>query len=97
MKKRKNEQNLGEAIRLMISELGLEEKILTVQAEEAFEDMMGKYIMSYVESFYVRKNILFIHIKSPELKNELSFGKSKILEHINEDIGKQFITDVRFL
>lgn len=81
----------------MISELGLEEKILTVQAEEAFEEMMGKYIMSYVESFYVRNNILFIHIKSPELKNELSFGKSKILEHINEDIGKQFIIDVRFL
>jgi len=97
VKKRKNEQNLGEAIRLMISELGLEEKILTVQAEEAFQDMMGKYIMGYVENFYVRNKILFIHINSPELKNELSFGKSKIIEHINEDIGKQFITDVRFL
>lgn len=81
----------------MISELGLEEKILTVQAEEAFQDMMGKYIMSYVKNFYVRNKILFIHINSPELKNELSFGKSKIIEHINEDIGKQFITDVRFL
>lgn len=97
MKKRKNDQNIGEALRLMISELGIEEKLLTIQAEETFEEMMGQYIMGYVEAFYVRNKVLVIKIKSPELKSELNYGRSKILNHINETLGKEFITEVRFL
>lgn len=98
MKKReKNQQSLGEAIRLLISEYGIEEKILSVQAEELFQEMMGKYIMGYVESFYVKNKELFVKIKSPELKNELQYGRSKILEHINQEIGKEYLIAVNFI
>jgi len=97
MKKRSNQLSLGEAIRLMIADLGMEEKIFTAQAEETFAEMMGDYIMKYVESFYVKQQILYVKIKSPELKNELQYGKSKIITHINEQIGKVFIIDVKFI
>lgn len=96
-KRKNNQQNLGEAIQSLISEWGIEDKLLTVQAEELFEQMMGKYIMGYVESFYVKNGELVIRIKSPELKNELNYGKAKIQAHINEEIGKEFITSVTFL
>lgn len=97
MKKKSNELSLGEAIRQMISDLGMEEKILATQAEELFAEMMGTYIMKYVESFYVKQQVLYIKIKSPELKNELQYGKSKIISHINEQIGKEFVLDVKFI
>lgn len=97
MKRKDNNQNLGEAIKQMIFDLGLEEKILSVQAEEVFEEMMGKYIMGYVAKFYVKNQVLHIHIKSPELRNELMYGRSKIQTHINETIGKEFIKEIRFL
>lgn|SRR5690554_895217 len=97
MKKKSNELSLGEAIRQMISDLGMEEKILAAQAEELFAEMMGAYIMKYVESFYVKQQVLYIKIKSSELKNELQYGKSKIISHINEQIGKEFVLDVKFI
>lgn len=97
MKRKNNQQNLGEAIRSFISELGIEDKLLAAQAEELFEEMMGKYIMNYVELYYVKNRELFVRIKSPELKYELQYGKSKIQNHINEEIGKEYITSVNFL
>ncbi len=92
-----NKQTLGEAIKQMIVDLGMEEKILSVQSEELFEEMMGKFIMKYVEKVQVSKGILYIKINSPEFKHELQYGKRKIIEHINGEIGKKYITDVKFV
>lgn len=97
MRRRDNNQNLGEAIKQMISDLGMEEHIFSVQAEEMFQEMMGNYIMGYVERFEVKNRILYIKIKSPELKNELLYGKDKIKAHINEGIGKEYLTEIKFL
>ncbi len=95
--KRKNEQTIGEAIRHMIKELGIEEQILCAQAEQAFEKMMGSYIMGYIKSFQIKNKELLIKIDSPELKNELMMGKSKIKDHINSELKKDYLTEIKFL
>jgi len=97
MKRKDNKQTLGEAIKSLISDLGMEEKLLSVQAEELFADMMKGVIMKYVLEVYVNKRVLFVKMNSPELKNELQYGKSKIIDHINEGIGKEYLLDVKFL
>lgn len=97
MKRKDNQLSIGEAIKHMISDLGMEEKILSVQVEEVFTEMMGSYIMKYVERISVQKQILHIRIKSPELRNELLYGKTKIIDHINESIGKDYLKDVKFI
>lgn len=97
MKRKDNNQSLGDAIKSLFSNLGIEDKIMSLQAEEAFEKMMGGYIMSYVETSFIKDKVLFIKIKSPELKNELQYGKTKILEHINGELGKEYLTEVKFI
>lgn len=97
MRRKDNQLSLGEAIKHMIADLGMEDKILVMMAEEIFAEMMGAYIMKYVEKMAVQKQVLFVKIYSPELKNELQYGKSKIINHINEEIGKEYIIDVKFV
>lgn len=96
MRRKDNQLSLGDAIKHMISDLGMEDKILSVQIQEIFVEMMGNYIMKYVENISVQKQILFIRMNSPELKNELQYGKSKIITHINEEIGKEYLKDIKF-
>lgn len=96
MKRKDNQLSLGDAIKHMISDLGMEDKILSVQIQEIFVEMMGNYIMKYVENMSVQKQILFIRMNSPELRNELQYGKSKIITHINEEIGKEYLKDIKF-
>ncbi|NLN34238.1 MAG: DUF721 domain-containing protein [Flavobacteriaceae bacterium] len=97
MRKKDNKQTLGEAIQILISDLGIEDKLLSVQAEELFVEMMKGVIMKYVENLYVSNRVLYVKMNSPELKSELQYGRSKIIQHINEGIGKEFIMDVKFL
>ncbi len=95
--RRKNELNLGEAIRHFIREMGMEEKILEQMALEAWNDQMGEFVANKTDTIYIKNHVLFVRINVPALKNELSYGKEKILTHINETLGKEFITDVKFI
>lgn len=92
-----NKQTLGEAIRGLISDLGMEEKLYAVQVEELFTDMMKGVVMKYVQKIYVTDRVLFVKMSSPELKNELQYGKGKVISHINEGMGKDYLEDVKFL
>ena len=92
-----NKQTLGEAIRDLISDLGMEEKLYAVQIEELFTDMMKGVVMKYVQKIYVADRVLFVKMSSPELKNELQYGKGKIISHINEGMGKDYLEDIKFL
>lgn len=97
MKRKENQQPLGSIVKTLISIWGMEDGLMNIHAEELFKEMMGNYIMNYVENYFVKNRELFVKIKSPELKNELQYGKSKILEHINQEIGKEYLTAVNFL
>ncbi len=92
-----NKQTLGEAIRGLISDLGMEEKLYAVQVEELFTDMMKGVVMKYVQNIRVSDRILYVKMNSPELKNELQYGKSKIIVHINEGMGNDYLKDIKFL
>lgn len=97
MRRKDNNQTLGEAIRGLVSDLGIEEKLNAVQVEELFTDMMKGVVMKYVQKVEVKERILYVKMSSPELKNELQYGKKKIITHINEGMGADYLTDVKFL
>ncbi len=92
-----NKQTLGEAIRSLISDFGMEEKLYAVQVEELFTDMMKGVVMKYVQKIKLSDRILYVNMNSPELKNELQYGKGKIIAHINEGMGKDYLKDIKFL
>lgn len=94
--KRKNEQTLGEAIKEFIAAHGMQERVLESMAIDAWHSQMGKFIANFTDELYVKKNILYVNLNSPSLKNELSYGKSKIIEHINQSLGEEFIKDIYF-
>ncbi|SZD72914.1 Zn-ribbon-containing, possibly RNA-binding protein and truncated derivatives [Candidatus Ornithobacterium hominis] len=97
MRRRKNEMTVGEAVKEFIRWHGMEERVLQSMAEDAWQEEMGGFLKSYTERIYVKKRIMYVKLNSPALKEELSFGKSKIIAHLNEGIGEEFIQDLKFL
>ncbi|MBV7441877.1 DUF721 domain-containing protein [Weeksellaceae bacterium TAE3-ERU29] len=95
--KKNNEQTIGEAIKYFIQEHGMQERVLESMAIDAWHQQMGDFMKKYTDALYVKKRILFVKLNSPAFKNELSYGKSKIIEHINSTLKEQFIQDIRFL
>ena len=97
MFKKSNEQNMKEAIDLLMDTYKLKEKYAEVNIVESWSQIMGPTVANLTTEVYVRQKKLFIRLDSAVLRKELSMAKEKIIEVINEHTGAQTIIDVIFL
>lgn len=91
MAKHKNQQSLGEALREFISSNNLQSGIDEVNVREAWERVLGNGVNHYTRSVTLRKEVLYVSLSSSVLREELSLGTSRIIEMLNEDLGKEVI------
>lgn len=93
--KRQNQQTIGEALEYFMKVNGKQELIWEVRAEEAWHSVMGKFFEKYTERVEVKNRILYVKINSPAMRQELAYGKTKILNNINEQLTVNFLLDVK--
>jgi len=89
-----NQQTLGEVIKEFLKNFGLEEKVTETQIVETWDKIMGPGIARYTKQISLRNKTLTIQLSSPALRQELSYGKTKIIKMINEAIGKDVVEDL---
>jgi len=89
-----NEVSLGEAIKQMLQTYKIEGKHNAYLAVKAWESVMGKMINNRTKSIYVKDETLFVFLSSSVLRQELNFGKTKIIDLINKEVGKNIIKNV---
>jgi predicted nucleic acid-binding Zn ribbon protein len=89
-----NQQTLGEVIKEFLKNFGLEEKVTEARIAEAWEKIMGPGIARYTKRISLRNKTLTIQLSSPALRQELSYGKTKIIKMINEAIGKDVVEEL---
>ncbi len=90
------EKPLGEIIREVLHKHRLEDKLTETQIFSSWEKIMGQPIAVYTDKIVLKKNCLTVYLRSPALRNELSFAKSKIITMINNEIGKPVIREIVF-
>lgn len=56
--------------------------------------VMGKNIETYTRKLYVRRRVLFVEIDSSSLRHELFYGKDKIWQNLNKELGEDYLKDV---
>jgi predicted nucleic acid-binding Zn ribbon protein len=59
-----------------------------------WEKIMGKPIASRTKAVFVKQNTLYVQIDSAPLREELVRARSKILELVNNEIGKKLVHDI---
>jgi predicted nucleic acid-binding Zn ribbon protein len=92
--KRSNEYTLKEAITELLETYRLNTKMDEVKAVEAWEKLMGPAIARYTRHISISNRTLYIEITSAALRQELSYGKSRIINMMNEAAGTSVIDDV---
>ena len=92
MPKRQNEHlKLGEALREFIKENKLQKGMDKVDAREAWSRLMGNGVNNYTQSVELKGDTLYVSLTSSVLREELSYGKGKIIDMLNEELGKELI------
>lgn len=60
----------------------------------SWEKVMGPVIMRYTKRIYIQNKVLYVELDSPALREELTFGKTRIMQLLNEAAGGIFIEEV---
>ncbi|MGB5498886.1 MAG: DUF721 domain-containing protein [Maribacter sp.] len=95
MAKRKNDNlPLSEALNDFIQKNKLQHGIDKVNAREAWVKLMGNGVNNYTTAIDLRNETLYVSLSSSVLREELSHGKSKILDMLNEELGKNLVKKI---
>ena len=93
MAKRNNEEaSIKDVLKSFVSQHKLEAGIDKVDVKEAWIKLMGNGAANYTEEVELKNNTLYVKLTSSVLREELSYGKEKIIKMINEEMGKEVVT-----
>ena len=85
-----------ELILKTLREQGLETPLLQKRLMEAWPVVAGEAISRYTGSVSIRNQTLYVHLTSPALRADLSMQRSEYVKRLNEYVGSQVISDIRF-
>lgn len=95
MARRENEyHSIKDLMKNVIKENKLTKGMRQMSVREAWEKLMGNGVMSYTESVQLQNKTLIVKLKSSVLREELSYGKDKIVVMINEELGEDLIKKI---
>jgi hypothetical protein len=95
MAKRLNEfQSISELMKDVIKENKLTKGINQISVKEAWAKLMGNGVVSNTSKVELTGKTLVVKLKSSVLREELSYGKEKIIKMMNEELGEVLISKI---
>ena len=95
MAKRHNEnQSISDIIKEFVDANHLQTGLDKVNVKEAWASMMGNGVNNYTTAVQLERDTLYVQLSSSVLREELSYGKEKIIAMLNESIGKEVIKKI---
>ncbi len=94
MSRKDSPQLLKEALASFITENKLEKGLDKVNAKDAWAQSMGSGVNAYTNEVRLEGTTLYVFLSSAVLREELSHGKSKIINMLNALLGKDMIQKI---
>jgi predicted nucleic acid-binding Zn ribbon protein len=92
MAKRENDSfSIQDLMQSFIKENNLSKGMHKIKVEETWTKMMGPGIAAHTTSVKLQNKTLIIQLNSSVLREELSYGKDKIIKMMNEELGDEFV------
>jgi len=95
MAKRLNENSsIGDVLKEIMQVNNLQQGMDKIDVRDAWKNLMGNGVNNYTREIMLRGTTLYVELTSAVLREELSYGKAKIVSMINAELGREVIKDV---
>ena len=94
--KRNGVNSLENILKKIFNKPKIKKKLEETEVLNQIEEILGNNLKIYISNKYVKNGILYIHLSSSVLRNELSFQKEGIIDNINNNLSKKVIKDIVF-
>ena len=92
MAKRNNEHlSISDVLKEFVETNNLEKGLDKIHVADAWSDLMGNGVNNYTTEIILKNDTLYVKLSSSVLREELSYGKQKIIDMLNESLGKPII------
>jgi predicted nucleic acid-binding Zn ribbon protein len=88
--------SLAEALKDYVKVMNLEGKLNEVGLINSWEEIVGKAISSRTSKMYIKDQVLYVHLNSSVVRNELLMLRQALKEKLNENAGSEVIKDIVF-
>jgi predicted nucleic acid-binding Zn ribbon protein len=85
---------LAEAVNDYIKEMNLGEKLSEVTVISSWEEIVGKAFSSRTTKIFIKDRILYVHLNSSVVRNELLMLREVLKEQLNKKAGSEVIKDI---
>lgn len=86
--------SLAEAVRDYIKEMNLGDKLSEVSVINSWEETVGKAISSRTTKIYIKDHVLYVHLNSSVVRNELLMLREVLREKLNQKAGSEVIKEI---
>jgi len=95
MAKRNNDiLKFSDALEGFVTEHKLDKGLEKVNVKDVWHEQMGNGVSNYTTAIDFKNNVLYVQLSSSVLREELSYGKEKIVRMLNEALGKDLISKI---
>ena len=95
MKKRLNKnQKIQDILSSFVKDNKLEKGLDNVRVGAAWRELLGKGVQKYTTNVRLQNKTLYVNLSSSVLREELSYGKDKIIKLINDELGKEVVDKI---
>ena len=93
--KRKFEpQLLGKVLSEIVESKALYRGITNEKINGLWNQLLGDNISQFTDKVELRNETIYVSLSSAPLREELSYGKEKIMRMLNEEMGKEIIKKI---
>jgi hypothetical protein len=93
-KRLSNESSISDVLQQFIQQNKLEAGIDKIDVEQAWKNLMGNGVNSYTQEVILKGSTLYVKLTSAVLREELGYGKQKIILMLNEELRKEVVKDI---
>lgn len=93
-KRLSNESSIADVLKEFIHVNKLEQGMDRIDVEQAWKKLMGNGVNAYTQDVILKGTTLYVKLTSSTLREELSYGKQKIITMLNEELGKEVVKEL---
>ena len=93
---KRREQAIHDLILRNLRSQGLETPLLQKRLVEAWPMVAGEAVARYTIDTSIRNQTLFVRLRVPALRADLSMRRQEFVDLLNKYVGNQVIADIRF-
>ncbi len=91
VKRNRDSVNIKDLMDVFIKENNLEKGLKKIYISEAWDKLMGAGVSSHTREVKLQNGTMIVALDSSVLREQLSYGKDKIIRMINEEMGEDVV------